>query len=245
MKRTTDNKGLSLVEIIIVIAIMSILAGLIMPNFLQYLDKARKTRDLEMARVLGTSLERAIAIDPTACKYWDIIGANHNGLNRSGEVVHNESHLEYKVTDHTTGRQYKISNIYEFTLTKKGDVVAVEDHPEWHCEKNYRNGVLRYARRGTTSAGENLLWDAFVDELGTIDIKIMYQKYSIRQYKISKNLENGRVEVWVCPVPPGTDGEGSVNGWVYYRLYPDPDPRYMSNEPPVATNAGGAASRTF
>ena len=38
-----DNQGFSLVELIIVIAMMAVLVGLLAPTFLQYVEKARAT----------------------------------------------------------------------------------------------------------------------------------------------------------------------------------------------------------
>ncbi len=229
--RSADNKGFTLVELIIVIGIMSLLVAIIVPDFLQYLDKARKVRDMEMARVLGTALERCIAVDPNVCGEWEIIDEKGKG---------GQSHVEYTVTDHT-GKTYTITNVFEFTLTRKGDITNKA------YEKNYRDGVLRNARKQVTQKGQDILWDEYVDELATTEITIMYRKYSIGQFKVAKSLENGRVEVWVCPIAPGSDGEGKGNGWVYYRLYPDADPRYMSNQPPVGTNAngGGKGGTTF
>ncbi len=233
-----NNKGWSLIELIIVVAIIAVLTGIIVPNFIQYLDKAKKVRDLEMARVLGEALTRCISISPEVNGEWNIISDGN---------VKGQSHVEYEVTDPTTQKKYKITNVFEFTLTKKGEIKPVEDHKEWHCELNYRDGILRNARKQVTKRGDDILWDAFTEEIAQIDITIMYRKYSIKQYKVSKNLSNGRVEVWVCPVAPGTDGEGKTNGWVYYRLWPDPDPRYMSNAAPVGTNAigGNQGSKTF
>ena len=233
-----NNKGLSLVELIIVIAIMAILVAILVPNFIGYLDKARKARDLEMARVLGTALERVIATNPDANEAWHRISNNSDD---------GGSHVEYNVKDWKTLRTYTITNVFEFTLTRQGEVLADQNHAEWHCELNYRNGVLRNARRRVTQPGQDLLWDTFAEEIATVEINIMYRKYCISQYKISKNLTTGRPEVWVCPVERGKDGEGKSNGWVYYRLWPDADPDYMSNKPPVGTNAvgGGKQPTTF
>lgn len=40
-----DNKGFSLVELIIVVAIMAILVGLLAPQYLKYVEKSRKSAD--------------------------------------------------------------------------------------------------------------------------------------------------------------------------------------------------------
>ena len=40
-----DNKGFSLVELIIVVAIMAILVGLLAPQYIKYVEKSRKSSD--------------------------------------------------------------------------------------------------------------------------------------------------------------------------------------------------------
>lgn len=44
-KKKKDNKGFSLVELIIVVAIMAILVGLVAPQYLKYVEKSRKSAD--------------------------------------------------------------------------------------------------------------------------------------------------------------------------------------------------------
>ena len=53
--KTADNKGFSLVELIIVIAIMAVLTALLAPQFLKYVEKSREARDnTNIALVLRT-----------------------------------------------------------------------------------------------------------------------------------------------------------------------------------------------
>ena len=219
--RKLNNKGFSLVELIIVIAIMAILVAIVVPNFIGYLDKARKARDLEMARVLGTALERVLALDDPALKNWQAVGTK------------GKHEVEYELIDPQTGAKYRVYNMFEWTLTQKGDITG-------GASANFRNGKLRDAHRnGSNGGGAGLyadLWNAYVDELAQYDINIFYRKYSICQYRIVKRADNGNPEVWVCGIEKSTeDGEGR-GVHMYYRLWPNYDPEYMVNKAPTQKN---------
>lgn len=58
IKRKKDNKGFTLVELVVVIAILAILVGLLVPQYTKYVDKARKSSD---ASNLG-NMVRAVEI---------------------------------------------------------------------------------------------------------------------------------------------------------------------------------------
>ena len=59
------NKGFSLVELIIVIAIMAILAGAIAPALIRYIDKSRKSNDVSSAKTIKTAIETAMSNEDT------------------------------------------------------------------------------------------------------------------------------------------------------------------------------------
>lgn len=60
-----NNKGFSLVELIIVIAIMAILIVVLAPQYLKYVERSRNSTDLQNARSLMTAVE-TYAADPQA-----------------------------------------------------------------------------------------------------------------------------------------------------------------------------------
>lgn len=62
-ERKMNNKGFSLVELIIVIAIMAILIVVLAPQYLKYVERSRNSTDLQNATALKTAVETYVA-DP-------------------------------------------------------------------------------------------------------------------------------------------------------------------------------------
>lgn len=74
MKKEMNNKGFSLVELIIVIAIMVILVAVLAPQYLRYVEKSRISTDTQ-TMVEYINAMQVIASDPDAGQY--IAGTTH------------------------------------------------------------------------------------------------------------------------------------------------------------------------
>ena len=62
-----NNKGFSLVELIIVIAIMAILVGVMAPQLIKYIEKTNVSSDIQLCDSVRTALTTAI-MDPDNAK---------------------------------------------------------------------------------------------------------------------------------------------------------------------------------
>lgn len=61
MKKEMNNKGFSLVELIIVIAIMAVLMGVLAPQYLKYVKKSKISTDITNAENVATAVNAEIA----------------------------------------------------------------------------------------------------------------------------------------------------------------------------------------
>ena len=110
MKKTTNNKGFSLIELIIVIAIMAVLVAIIAPNLTKYLGSSKKNTDKKNADELASQIQTCITDYETENGY---IGACSISWSASGASTTNatfQSMLNAAITSSTASKE--VTNSY-------------------------------------------------------------------------------------------------------------------------------------
>lgn len=70
MNKKKNNKGFSLIELIIAIAILVILTGLLAPQFMKYIEKSREAKDVQAMDTVYSTVQAALANEAA---YDDVI----------------------------------------------------------------------------------------------------------------------------------------------------------------------------
>ena len=78
-----NNKGFSLVELIIVIAIMAILAGALAPALIKYIAKSRRSTDVSNAQTIATAVTNALSVEKA---YDDATGGTSYMVSNSAKT---------------------------------------------------------------------------------------------------------------------------------------------------------------
>lgn len=92
-QKKNGTKGFSMIELIIVIAVMAILVALIGTQLIPYLDKSRRTRDLDTLNAVLTAVQSVVTdyeLDPTSST--DLAKITQSG---SSELASLETYLGY------------------------------------------------------------------------------------------------------------------------------------------------------
>ena len=121
-----SNKGFTLVELIIVIAIIAVLSAVIAPQYLKYVEKSKISADEDLIARVNSAMQVALVDDDFDLKKDDAIAIDDDGFTltiQTGSEL-KEAMIEYFGTDLTTNDDVEKLEAYTsatFTVSETAD----------------------------------------------------------------------------------------------------------------------------
>ena len=198
-KRRKRNAGLTLIELVIAITIMTILVGITAPVYVKYVDKSKKSKDIYTADQIARAVNIAFVENPEAYEKF----CSWTGLSANVKAVSDGNVDNYKVF-----------------------LIAANEAPEY-CfkggesnfgDKKGNTGFYGVINRelGLETSGVNVEMIP-KHRVNGVSPKNT-EKYADR-WRICKRSDNGQLEIWVAQPDPW-------GGYPAYRLWPIPDDEY-------------------
>ena len=155
--KKTSNKGFSLVELIVVIAIMGVLMVVLAPQYLRYVEKTRLQKDNSLISDIAQTIKIACADDMIASQLPTTV-FTITGTNADGDDV------EFELNDDATNAGIiAIDNELQKSLTEDGTGTIKTS------SNTYRKAdtdVVIYVEYNSTTAGYAIWADGLIVEAG-------------------------------------------------------------------------------
>ncbi|MBR5375738.1 MAG: type II secretion system protein [Lachnospiraceae bacterium] len=165
--RIRNSRGFSMVEIIVVIAIMGILIGVLTPQLLRYIKRSRKSNDLVVAREIGNAFNILTVDDKIVKQYSDLCKDDAKG-NLDGAGRYYYMMLYADADDSDTPFTVKCNSLHRDAIDGYTET-TLNQHFQELFDRSLSEKDVRMKFR---SAGERDQWIIAVDDEGRYHVLV-------------------------------------------------------------------------
>ena len=199
-----SNKGISLLELIIAIAIMAVLIGVITPIMVKQVNKSRKAKDLVTAERIATATYVALGLNTDAFYQWENWTGSKEKVSATVDGV-TETYSVYLVVSNESNPYNCFHGTVSYFGKKDGST-------------GFYGALNESMGASTTQHNPALVPSYKVKRDGKIPGRD--KNFSnVDTWRICKRVDNGQLEVW-------TADHNKYGGFPCFRLWPNPDDAY-------------------
>ena len=235
----SNDKGFSLVELIIVIAIMAILAAAITPALIRYIDKSRKAVDIETAEVIFKAAQLAsTSEDEEVAEGWALATTVPSGNLVARSVVTDTGHNATLDTSYS-GNTYTINCVawsrginYGGNWQNAQFKSTIDGGGYGDSQRKYTNLFL--SNLCHDGAINGVYYQAGKNNFDGKTQETMLMKYTkdagygqAECWLVCVRSDNLQCEVWIGDKNLNGRGSGQIVRPLY-RVYPDPCDEYRN-----------------
>lgn len=227
-RRKLNNKGITLLELIIAMTIMAVLVGAIIPQYVKFVNKSRKSTDLENAETIAKAFERVLINNPEFYELYTTTKANPiNVVDDWGRTTNKNKKVPPQVAGEKGYKIYSLISSENFGIFSGNAFKGNPRNSEGQDIYEALNEEL-----GISYADTNTVQKWQREGRGKINNDIMVPRYKIKpdfderrsyvdRWRICKR-EDGQLEIWTAENSVSGDG----GGYPCYRLWPVPCDAY-------------------
>jgi prepilin-type N-terminal cleavage/methylation domain-containing protein len=129
-KLNKNRGGFTLVEIMIVVAIIALLAAIAVPNFLRARKRSQATRMLEDLRIIDSAQDQ-YAIENNKTSGNSIVWTDIQAYLKNGSVIYNSAGVDLLGNTYNSGLGFSVDNIPKLSSTSFGKLSDVAPLAFW------------------------------------------------------------------------------------------------------------------
>jgi prepilin-type N-terminal cleavage/methylation domain len=169
MRKKMNNKGFSLVELIVVMAIMAILAVTLAPRLMHYVEKARKASDQEVINTI-LSVASLSMVDENMRTDFDAVDDATHVLDLTADTDADATH---------------VNSFYTTTDGKNWNINTANPPASLLCYNEMKSAVGNFKLKSSDADTDTRIKITFTSSTDTVTVSLYYDNVATPSYTIS------------------------------------------------------------